>query len=199
MNINEEFSNLKTIMIPLPIVKVKPLKSVWLDIYEPLVNLLDLEVRMNLRNPSIDIRSDNDLNLERAKLFINAILKGFKPADSLLALKDENVSIVTFKISDVKHLSKNSKERAIGRIIGTDGKMKNTIEDTTKCKILINDESITIFGLIDDIKNAKDSICRLIMGSKPNTISNRLKLISSKKRIASSIIYTVPYNKDRLI
>ncbi|KAG0439027.1 Pre-rRNA-processing protein PNO1 [Dictyocoela muelleri] len=196
MNELAEDHEYRTIIIPIPIVKVKPLKRIWMQIYEPLVNISGLQVRMNLQAPSIDLRSIDCLALERGRIFINAILKGFSPIDCVSALKDDDTSVVSFRISDVKKLPRNGLERAIGRIIGTDGKMKSTIENTTRCKLIVFDDEISILGTPDNTKMARDAVCRLIMGSKPNSISNRLKILSSKRKIAMSTIFSVPYKKD---
>lgn len=186
----------QTISIPIPIVKVGPLKRIWMQIYEPLVNIAGLQVRMNLQAPSIDLRANDCLALERGRIFVGAILKGFSPLDCVLALKDDDATVTSFRVSDVKKLPRSGLERAIGRIIGTDGKMKATIESTTRCKVIVLDDEISIFGTPENARMARDAVCRLIMGSKPNSISNRLKVLSSKRKIAMSAIYTVPYKKE---
>lgn len=70
--------------------------------------------------------------------------------------------------------------RAIGRVAGQGGKVKNTIENATKTRILVCDKTIHIMGTPGCIKLARDAVCDLIMGADSAKVYNRLRIISSR-------------------
>lgn len=176
------FFHSKSVNVPISL--VTKFKSQWMDIYTPLVNILDIQVRMNLSVPCIDFRisdSDDQMKLEKACAFIEAILNGFSTQQAVHLLKN-NVIFLNFHISEIKRLGGDNSSRAIGRIIGREGKVKSAIESTFNVCILIKDDIIYIIGNIEAVRQAKESISRLVLGAHPGSILNKLKVIASKQR-----------------
>lgn len=172
----------RSVNIPIP--RVNGFKARWMQIYTPLVDVLDLQVRMNLKVPCIDLRTENDeniVNLEKGVQFINAILDGFTPDQAVDLLKDD-VMMIKFNISEIKHLTEKNASRAVGRIIGREGKVKAAIEKTMGVHILIKEDEVFIIGDEYGIRRAKESICRLVMGAHPGSILNKLKVVASKQK-----------------
>ncbi|EPR79685.1 KH domain containing protein [Spraguea lophii 42_110] len=172
--------------IQVPIPKVNYLKKKWMDIYTPLVSIANLEVRMNLSIPSIDLRlaidNENIMCLEKGKMFINLILLGFTPQEAILALKEECAVNISFTVKDIKKLSGHNLERAVGRVVGREGKIKEQIEQSSRTKIVIKNDTFHILGSEEGVKLAKDGICRLVMGANPGSIQNKMRRIAKKMK-----------------
>lgn len=170
--------------IEIPNYKLEKIKRNWIQIYTAIIEYGKLQIRFNPINKTIDVRNCRetvDLGyLDRSLIFISAILEGFKVEDSISILKYKDVFIDKFDINEVRKLRPNHMSRAIGRIIGRNGKIKETIEHFSKCKFLLINQRIVLLGCIENIKVARDAICRLIQGSEPNSIFNILKIKSTK-------------------
>lgn len=181
--------------VSIPTQKIGFFKRNWMQIYTPLVDLFDLQVRFNLQTKSIDLRTKTPANLERCAQFITALLYNFPIESALLILKKPDVFIDSFKIKDVKKLKNDHVGRAIGRIVGREGKIKKAIETSSNSKIVINGDEITIMGSVDNVRIARDSVCRLIMGSDPSKVCNGLRNVTGKIKDRIGMVESI---KDRL-
>ena len=82
--------------------------------------------------------------------------------------------------------------RAIGRIAGQMGKTKYAIENATRCRIVLADQTfvwvvvltrrIHILGSYSNIAIARNAICNLIMGSPPNKVYNQMKQVAARQK-----------------
>ncbi|KAL0265604.1 UNVERIFIED_CONTAM: hypothetical protein PYX00_011317 [Menopon gallinae] len=173
----------QTLSVDIPAHKIGAIKRDWFKIYTPIVELCKLQIRMNLKTKRIDLRTCSETDeiafLERAALLIKAVVAGFPVEDALFVLKGD-VYLYSFEIHEVKLLKGDHLSRAIGRIIGRNGTTKKAIESTSKARVAVVDTKVHILGGADNISVAKDTICRLIMGSEPSKIHNRLRTLSAK-------------------
>jgi RNA-binding protein PNO1 len=183
----------KSILIPDH--RIKHLKEEWLKIYTPIVKLAKLQIRFNSRSKHVEIKSceaTTDLGyLERSISYIKAIVEGFKPEDAISIMKFRDIFTESFEIQEIRKLKNSHLSRAIGRIIGRDGSIKKSIENFSRCKFVLNDEKVSLLGCEENIKIAKDSIGRLVQGTDPGTIFNKLRLISSKLKDKFGSIETI--------
>lgn len=181
--------------IDIPKHRIRRIRENWIKIYTSIVEYARLQIRYNPENGCVDLRvceSTVDPGyLERGIVFITAILEGFSVEDSISVLKYKDVFIEKFEMSEVRKLRSNHMERAVGRIIGRQGKTKESIENFSKCKFILIDQKITILGCIENIKIAKDAICRLIQGSEPTSIFNRLQVKATKMKEKYGCLQTI--------
>lgn len=186
--------------ILIPDHKIKHLKQEWLKIYTPIVKLAKLQIRFNARTKSVELKScetTSDLGyMERSLSYIQAIIDGFKPEDAISIMKFRDIFTESFQIQEIRKLKNSHLSRAVGRIIGRNGSIKQSIENFSRCKFVLNDEKVSLLGCEENIKIAKDSIGRLVQGTDPGTIFNRLRLISSKLKDKFGSIETI-YNDLR--
>ncbi|KAM0680830.1 pre-rRNA-processing protein pno1 [Glugoides intestinalis] len=170
--------------IPIPENKIRLLKQEWLKVYTPIVQLGKLQLRFNHRTKHVEIKAcdtTTDLAfLERSITYIQAILDGFKAEDAVTIMKFKDIFTESFNIQDIRKLKNSHLSRAIGRIIGRDGRIKESIENFSKCKFILRGERISLMGCEENIRIAKDAIGRLVQGSEPTSIFNRLRIISTK-------------------
>ncbi|KAM0678918.1 pre-rRNA-processing protein pno1 [Binucleata daphniae] len=173
-------NNIQTRSVAIPVYKFAFFKTNWMQIYTPLVDLFDLQICFNLATKSIDLRSTHTNDLERCAQFINAILYGFSIQDSAKMLKSKDIFVESFRIQDVKKLQNDHLSRAVGRIIGREGKIKKAIETATNTKIVLKDNEVFILGSVGNIEVCKRAICKLIMGSEPAKVCNTLTNVTGK-------------------
>ena len=172
--------------IPIPPHRMTPLKKNWVQVYTPLVEHLHLQVRMNVKKRCVDIKCSNETEdvgaVQKAADFVKAFTLGFEVEDAVALLRLEDLFIDTFEIKDVKTLHGDNLSRAVGRIVGKDGKTRFTIENTSKTRIVVADTKIHILGSFQNIKIARDAVVSLIIGASPGKVYSKLRTISSRMK-----------------
>eukprot|EP01134_Creolimax_fragrantissima_P006679 CFRG6679T1 len=170
--------------VQVPTHRLTPLKNQWLKIYTPLVQHMNLQVRMNLHTRSVEIKTSeftNDVGaLQRAADFLKAFMLGFDVDDALALLRLDDLFIDTFDVNDVKMLKGDHLSRAIGRVAGKGGRTKFTIENVTRTRVVIADSKIHILGSFRNIRVARNAICQLILGSPPGKVYGNMRTVASR-------------------
>merc|ERR1719231_287123 len=170
--------------VPVPQHRYTPLRKDWMRLYTPIVEHLKLDVRMNPRNRSVEIKTSKhteDLDtLQKAADFVRAYLLGFEVGDAVALLRVEDLFVDTFQVTDVKILKGDHLSRAIGRIAGKDGKCKYAIENATKTRIVLAESRVHILGSFANIKMARDAVCALILGSPISKVYTNLRNVSAR-------------------
>ncbi|KAG4306564.1 hypothetical protein PORY_000552 [Pneumocystis oryctolagi] len=176
------------ISVRIPYHRMSPLKANWSKIYPPLVEHLKLQVRMNLKNKSVDLRTsiytERPDFLQKGADFVKAFATGFDVNDAIAMIRLDDIYLDTFEIKDVKTLEGQHLSRAIGRIVGKDGKTKFAIENATRTRIVVADTKIHILGRFLNINMARNSVVSLILGSPTGKVYSNLRNISSKLKNA---------------
>lgn len=174
----EKPTSAETRKVPIPPHRMTPLKAAWPKVYPPLVEHLKLQVRMNMKNRSVELRCSNHTTdtgaLQKGTDFVKAFSLGFDVDDAIALLRLDDLYIETFEIKDVKTLNGEHLGRAIGRIAGKDGKTKFAIENASRTRVVLADQKIHILGGFKNIHIAREAIVSLILGSPP--VSPRLVL-----------------------
>ncbi|KAI0596682.1 hypothetical protein F4775DRAFT_290698 [Biscogniauxia sp. FL1348] len=119
--------HIQTRKCPIPPHRFTPLKNNWIKIYTPLVEHLKLQVRMNVKNKRVELRTSKHTTdtsaLQKGADFITAFSYGFDIDDAIALLRMDELFIETFEVKDVKTLTGDHLARAIGRICGNQGKV----------------------------------------------------------------------------
>lgn len=171
--------------VPVPPHRMTPLRNSWTKIYPPLVDHLKLQVRMNLKTKTVELRTHPKHTtdpgaLQKGADFIKAFTLGFDLDDAIALLRLDDLYIETFEIKDVKTLNGDHLSRAIGRIAGKDGKTKFAIENATRTRIVLADSKIHILGGFTHIRMARESVVSLILGSPPGKVYGNLRTVASR-------------------
>lgn len=182
----EEIVSREIRKIIIPSNRMTPLKANWIKIYTPLVEQMKLQVRMNTKNKTVELRaSTNTIDagiLQKGVDFVRAFALGFDIEDAIAVLRLDDLYIDSFEIKDVKTLNGDHLSRAIGRLAGKDGKTKFAIENASRTRIVLADTHIHILGTFQNIKIARDALVSLIMGSPPGKVYNHLRSVASRLR-----------------
>ncbi|KAM5532086.1 hypothetical protein V8D89_014250 [Ganoderma adspersum] len=172
--------------IPIPPHRMTPLKKDWVNIFSPLTEMLQLQVRMNVQRKCVEIRTSKHTKdigaIQKGADFVKAYALGFDVNDSIALLRLDDLYLDSFEIKDVKTLHGDHLSRAIGRIAGQDGKTKFTIENASRTRIVLADTKIHILGSFQNIKVARDAIVSLILGSPPGKVYAGLRTVSARMR-----------------
>lgn len=178
-------SSKQTRRIPVPPNRLSPLKSRWMEIYEPIVKHLKLQIRMNLRTKAVELKTSKATKdtsaLQKGADFIRAFMLGFAIPDAMALIRLDDLYIESFEVKDIRSTLKGDHlSRAVGRIAGKDGRTKFTIENATKTRIVVADTKIHILGSYENTRLARHSISSLVLGAAPGKIYNKLRTVSAR-------------------
>ena len=147
---------------------------------------MGMQVRMNLRAKCVEIRSCAETShishVQKSADFLRAYTLGFSVPDAMSLLRMDDLFLESFEVKDVKTLAGDNLSRAIGRIVGKDGKTKFTIENVTRTRLVIADTKIHVLGSFQNIRIARDAVVALIRGSSPGKVYTKLRSISSRMK-----------------
>ena len=170
--------------VRIPPHRYTPLKRNWEAIMRPIVEHMKIQIRFNPKNRKVELRTSshtpNIKSLQKCADFVQAFAMGFEVQDAIALLRLDDLFIDSFEIKDVKTLRGDHLSRAIGRIAGQNGKTKNAIENATRTRIVLAEDKIHILGSFQNIKLARDAICKLILGSPPGKVYNQMKTVASR-------------------
>lgn len=166
-----------------------------MEVYTPIVEQCKLEIRMNLKTRCVDLRTSPQtasvagdesgggakVLLQKAEDFIKAVIAGFDVKDAIALLRLDDVYIEGFEIRDVRaNLEGDNLSRCIGRISGSHGKTKFTIENVTRTRIVLADTKIWIMGTTQNVQVARNAICDLIRGSPAAKVYTRIRAVMNR-------------------
>ena len=170
--------------VPVPANRYTPLKDNWMKIYTPIVEHLKLQVRFNLKTRHVELQSSPETTdigaLQKAVDFVRAFVLGFEVEDALALVRLDELFLESFQVTDVKRLAGEHLSRAIGRVAGSGGRTRYTIENVTKTRIVIANTNVHILGSYQNIRLARTAICNLILGSPPSKVYGNLRNVVSK-------------------
>lgn len=161
-----------------------PLRNQWEQIVTPIVQYLKLQIRFNPSNRSVELKSSEQTSdmgaVQKGQDFIEAYMMGFEVQDAVALLRLDDLYIESFMVTDVKMLAGDHLSRAIGRIVGQDGKTKFAIENATRTRIVVADQKVHIMGTYANIALARDAVCNLIIGAPPGKVYNQMRNVAKR-------------------
>lgn len=162
------------------------LKKNWTELCTPIIDQMKLQIKMNLQKRQIELRTSihttEDSALQKGEDFIRAFLIGFEIKDAISLLRLDDIYLDSFMVTDVRKLPRGHLSRAIGRIVGKNGKTKFTIENATQTRIVIADQHVHILGLFKNIRVARATLVRLIVGAQPGKVYSQMQLVAARNK-----------------
>ena len=137
-----------------------------------------LKCKIQIKGKRAIITGDSIGEYEAERVF-DAINMGFSARTAALLI-DENFAFEKIKIRDFTR--RKNLELVKGRLIGTHGKTKNTLEQISDCEIKIKDNEIGIIGPAESISNALTGIKNIIKGTKQSNVYKYLERINTKRK-----------------
>lgn len=137
-----------------------------------------LRVKITVQGKKITIDGPA-LEEYEASLVFDAVDFGF-PLDIAILAKDEDM---TFKRLSIKDFTRRVDMEVVrGRLIGTQGRTRRTIENIADCHIRIQDNEVGILGSAEEVEYTVTAIANLIRGSKQSNVYKFLEKINTQKK-----------------
>jgi len=179
--LGERLPQLETIMVPARRIAVLIGKNG--ETRKEIEKKTKTKIKIDSKEQTVDVKSKEEtgLGFYSALNIIKAIARGFSPEHAFLLL-DENYY---FEIIDLQEQFGKSKNRILqrsGRVIGTKGRMRKEIEETTECFVSVFGKTISVIGEMDKIETAKKAVKMLLEGASHDTVMRFLR--KSETRIA---------------
>ena len=125
---------------------------------------------------------DGDAGKEwEAEQVINAVALGFEPPIALKMLDDKNF-LETLNLQQAFRGKDKLVERYKGRVIGSQGLMREKIEHLTGCHLAISDNEISFIGEWEDLKIAKEAVLKLLEGGTHSGALSYLEKQAKKRK-----------------
>jgi len=115
------------------------------------------------------VEGDDVVSVLRTKEVLKAFGRGFSFEDALSLLDEECV----MDMINLKDFAGKSRKRQVllkGRVIGTEGRMKELIQRHTNTKVAVYGKTICIIGKWKDVQDAKKAVEMLLSGCQHNTV-----------------------------
>lgn len=127
-----------------------------------------------------------------ARIIMEAISMGFS-AKQALTLQNPDMRFLRIPIKSFTR--RKDMEVVRGRIIGTQGKTKRTIESVSDCNIIINDNEVGVIGDAEELEEAKTAITNLIRGTKEANVYRFLERMNAGKKNLNPNLDLKPFAK----
>jgi ribosomal RNA assembly protein len=115
---------------------------------------------------------------------IKAIGRGFNPTKALELLDDNDGYLETIDLKEIAGDRPNQLARIRGRLIGTDGKTRNIIEELTGCYMSVYGNTVSLIGNSVSLPVAKHAIELILNGSEHSTVYHYLESQRPRLRIS---------------
>jgi ribosomal RNA assembly protein len=128
---------------------------------------LERETKCNIQVDSVEgdvtLSGKDAVTLFALREVIKAIARGFNPDLAKQLLKQDYI-LEIISLNDYSR-EKSHQQRLKGRVIGMDGKARNTIEDLTECYVSVYGKTIAIIGKVEMVGVCKRALESLLSGS----------------------------------
>lgn len=154
---------------------------------QELEEITKTKLNVDSKEGDVILTGEDSINLYALREVVKAIGRGFNPEIARLLLKQDYVLEVLPLMDYVK--SKNHLERIKGRVIGSNGKSRETIEQLTDTYICIYGKTISIVGLPEDIVSSKKAVESLLQGSPHSNVYRWLEKNRKNKKTQNMKIW----------
>jgi len=131
----------------------------------------ELDIKISLNGTLLEFTGDS-LKEYDSGIVLDAVAQGFSVKNALLL---KNPDYIIEKVELKNYLRPQRLRQIKARIIGKEGKAIKTLKQLSDCDIKIDDYSVCILGLFEDVKLAKQAVLRLIRGSKHSYVYDKLE------------------------
>ena len=148
---------------------------------------LNCKLKIDSETGLVRIVGEDAVKLYKAREIVIAISRGFSPENAFLLLKTD-YSLEIINLRDFAR-SNNRIKRIKGRIIGSEGKAKKTIENFTNTLLSIYGKTVSIIGSAEDVPLARRAILMLVSGSPHTRVYNLLARMVREEKTLRMLAY----------
>ena len=136
-----------------------------------------ITIDVDSKEGEVTLFGSDAIKLYASREVVKAIARGFNPDIAKLLLRQDYV----YEQLLIKDFAKNPNHlpRLKGRVIGTEGKSRKTIEELSETNVSVYGKTIGIIGLPENCDTARRAIESLLLGS-PH--SNVYKWLEKRRR-----------------
>ncbi|MEE9525157.1 MAG: KH domain-containing protein [Candidatus Woesearchaeota archaeon] len=126
------------------------------------------KLKIDSEEGDVFISGKEAIDLYNSREVVKAIGRGFNPNIAMLLLK-QDYSLEVVNIEEYTK-TKDHLKRVRGRLIGTEGKARRTIEALTDCYISIYGRTVAVIGHVENVQIARKAVEGLLRGSTHGNI-----------------------------
>lgn len=154
------------------------------------------KTKLNVDSAEGDVKilGKDALLLFQTREIIRAIGRGFNPDIALLLLKQDFIFELINLHDFVK--GKNHLLRVKGRIIGSEGKSRKTIEGLTDAYISVYGKTVGIIGDMEAVQEARKAIEALLTGSTHSSVYASLERYKREIKGRATMLIETKNSKD---
>ena len=121
------------------------------------------KITVSSEDGDVMIKGEDTIMVYNTQEIIKAVGRGFNPMSAIKLLKQD----YTFEMINLKDYvkGKNHMQRLKGRVIGSEGKARRTIEELTDTEICVYGKTIGILGEVTNAIVARRAVDSLLKGS----------------------------------
>jgi len=125
---------------------------------------------------------EDPLGVWKTNNIIKAIGRGFSP-ELAFKLNEDDIYLEVIKLSDYLGKSKKALSRYKGRIIGRDGKTRDTIIKMGEVSLVVYGKTVSIIGTIENVLIAKEAVEMILSGSRHKSVYSFLEHKHQDKKL----------------
>jgi ribosomal RNA assembly protein len=139
------------------------------------------EIDVDSKEGDVLLIGKDSVKLYLLKDIVKAVGRGFNPEIAMRLLKQDYV----FELINMTDFVKNKDQmpRLKGRVIGKNGKARETIEEFTECSISVYGKTISIIGFVDNVGICKRAVESLLEGSPHTSVYKWLEKNRKQQKI----------------
>lgn len=142
-----------------------------------------LQVNIQINNKEATISSEDATKEYEASLVLEAIAFGFS-TEKALPLKNQDM---VFQILPIKSISRRKNlEEVRSRIIGRNGKTKETVEEITQARLHLNHNQLGFIAHTENLQEITTALTNLIQGSKQTNTYRFLEAGNRRRKKANA-------------
>ncbi len=159
---------------------------------------LKLEIDTSLNEVSVNDKVDGADPIMTLKMqdIIRALGRGFSPEHAMRLFSDDcYLELLDFHDYVGKH--KEHVRRVTARLIGSEGKTRRIIEDSTGCDLAIYGHTVGIIGELEELAVAKRAVDMILSGAEHSSMYSFLEAQRRKVKKADAQLWKpAPTNDD---
>ena len=136
------------------------------------------KLNIDSKEGDVLISGKDALNLYTTREIVKAIARGFNPEIAKLLLKPD-YAFELISLNDYTGKNKSDEKRIKGRLIGSEGKSRKTVEELSETYICVYGKTVGMIGRVENVSIARKAVESIIRGS-PN--SKVYRWLESKRK-----------------